>query len=105
MTFSSLRVLWRVIIAIMGGTVLLIGVALLVLPGPGWLTIIFGLAVLGSEFIWARRALRKVKQEARVVERTVRKEVRVVGRSVRSGVKQAGRDVKLAERFVEKEFS
>ena len=47
--------------ALIGGTVLLIGLALLVLPGPGLLVIAGGLAILATEFIWARRALRRAK--------------------------------------------
>ena len=39
----------------------LIGVAMLVLPGPGILVIAAGLAILATEFLWARHALRKAK--------------------------------------------
>jgi len=46
----------------MGFTIILIGVALLVLPGPGTLVIILGLALLGTEFVWARRLLKRVKE-------------------------------------------
>lgn len=48
-------------IALIGGTVLLFGVAMLVLPGPGMLVIAGGLAILATEFFWARRALRHAK--------------------------------------------
>jgi len=48
-------------IALIGGTVVLIGVALLVLPGPGMLVIAAGLTILATEFIWARRAMRQAK--------------------------------------------
>jgi uncharacterized protein (TIGR02611 family) len=48
-------------IALMGGTVVLLGVAMLVLPGPGALVIAGGVAILATEFIWARRAMRKAK--------------------------------------------
>ena len=51
----------RFFIALMGGTVVLIGIALLVLPGPGMLVIAGGLAILATEFLWARRAWRKAK--------------------------------------------
>ena len=51
----------RIAISIVGGTVLLIGVAMLVLPGPGLVVIPLGLAILGLEFAWARAWLRKVK--------------------------------------------
>ena len=48
-------------IALTGGTVLLLGVAMLVLPGPGLLIIAAGVAILATEFLWARRAWRKAK--------------------------------------------
>jgi uncharacterized protein (TIGR02611 family) len=51
----------KCIIALIGGTVLLIGVAMLVLPGPGVLVIAGGLAILATEFLWARRAWRQAK--------------------------------------------
>ena len=51
----------RIAISIVGGTVLAIGVAMLVLPGPGLVVIPIGLAILGAEYAWARRWLRKVK--------------------------------------------
>jgi uncharacterized protein (TIGR02611 family) len=40
------------------------GVAMLALPGPGWLTIAAGLAVLSTEFAWARAALDRLKRVA-----------------------------------------
>jgi uncharacterized protein (TIGR02611 family) len=51
----------KLFITLMGGTVVLIGVAMIVLPGPGLLVIAGGLAILATEFIWARRALRNAK--------------------------------------------
>ena len=50
----------RVIVAVIGGTILLIGIAMIVLPGPAIVVVPLGLAVLATEFIWARRWLRKV---------------------------------------------
>jgi tellurite resistance protein TerC len=54
----------RVVIGIIGFTVLLIGVALLVLPGPAFIVIPAGLAILAIEFAWARRWLERIKQTA-----------------------------------------
>jgi hypothetical protein len=55
----------RVLAAVFGGTLLLIGVAGLLLPVvPGWFIIIPGLAILAIEFAWARRWLRKVQSTA-----------------------------------------
>jgi uncharacterized protein (TIGR02611 family) len=51
----------KCIIAVIGGTVVLFGAILLVLPGPGVLVIAGGLAILATEFLWAKRALRNAK--------------------------------------------
>lgn len=53
----------KLIVLVIGVTVLLIGLALLVLPGPGMLVIIAGLALLGIEFAWARSLLKKLKEK------------------------------------------
>jgi len=51
----------RGVIAVVGGTVLALGIALIVLPGPAFLVIPAGLAILAIEFAWARRWLRKAR--------------------------------------------
>lgn len=51
----------RIAIAVAGGTVLALGVALLVLPGPAFIVIPLGLAILAVEFAWARRWLHQVR--------------------------------------------
>ncbi|MDP3259880.1 MAG: PGPGW domain-containing protein [Thermodesulfovibrionales bacterium] len=51
----------RLIIAIVGFTVLLIGLAMIVLPGPAFIVIPVGLGILAIEFAWARRLLKRVK--------------------------------------------
>ncbi len=50
--------------AVIGITVLLIGIALLVLPGPAVVVIPIGLAILATEFAWARRWLRIMRETA-----------------------------------------
>jgi uncharacterized protein (TIGR02611 family) len=54
----------RLLKIVLGFTLLLIGTAMLVLPGPGWLTIGLGLVVLAAEFIWARRLLKRLNEQA-----------------------------------------
>jgi len=54
----------RVAITIAGFAVVLAGVAMLVLPGPGIVVIIAGLAILGTEYVWAQRLLRIAKEKA-----------------------------------------
>jgi tellurite resistance protein TerC len=51
----------RVIVGVIGGTVTLLGVALLVLPGPAFIVLPIGLSILATEFYWARRWLKKLK--------------------------------------------
>lgn len=66
----------RIAIAVIGTTVVLLGVAMLVLPGPGLLTIVGGLAILGMEFAFARRWLQRIKKETRSTVEKVKQRVR-----------------------------
>ena len=54
--------LWRTFVATLGGTVLVAGLVMVPYPGPGWLTVFAGLAILATEFPWARRLLRYGKR-------------------------------------------
>ena len=51
----------RIAVTIVGFVVILVGVALLILPGPGWALIFLGLAILATEYVWARRLLNTAK--------------------------------------------
>ena len=53
---------------ILGGGLLLLGLAMMVLPGPGILVIVAGLAVLGTEYVWAQRLLKRAKSQAEKVQ-------------------------------------
>ena len=66
MTFKKVK---KLIIGVIGFTILLIGFAMIVLPGPAVIVIPIGLGVLATEFIWARRLLKKVKDQ---IEKTTR---------------------------------
>jgi len=59
-----LRYAWRVIILVVGFTVMLIGVVMLVTPGPAFVVIPAGLAILATEFAWARRWLHAIRESA-----------------------------------------
>lgn len=67
---DNLPLVRRVIVAVVGTTIVLIGVALLVLPGPGLVVISLGLALLATEFVWARALLKKAQA---AVARTTQK--------------------------------
>lgn len=47
----------KVFVAIIGGVVLLVGLVAIPYPGPGWLIVFAALAILSTEFVWARRLL------------------------------------------------
>jgi uncharacterized protein (TIGR02611 family) len=61
----------RLAVLLVGAAVLGAGVAMLVLPGPGILVIVLGLAILASEFAWAERALDRAKHNAATVTQKV----------------------------------
>lgn len=52
----------RMIVGFIGGTILLVGIVMIVLPGPAVVVIPIGLAVLATEFVWARLWLRRVRK-------------------------------------------
>ena len=59
-TVEQVRRLSRIV----GGfTLLLIGIVMLVTPGPGWLVIFLGLGLLAAEFVWAKRLMDRIKRE------------------------------------------
>lgn len=51
------RLALKVVIALVGAVVVAIGIALIPLPGPGWLIVLAGLAIWAVEFVWARSLL------------------------------------------------
>jgi tellurite resistance protein TerC len=61
------RMAKRVVIGIVGGSVLVVGICMIVLPGPAFVVIPVGLGILGLEFAWARSWLRKAKRKAEEV--------------------------------------
>lgn len=51
----------KLIVGVIGGTIVLIGVAMIVLPGPAFVVIPVGVGILATEFAWARRAVRRAR--------------------------------------------
>lgn len=70
---KTLRQTKRLIIIVIGFTILLIGIAMIVLPGPAVLVIPLGLGILASELLWARRILNKIKSKFQKQESTKEK--------------------------------
>jgi uncharacterized protein (TIGR02611 family) len=61
---TMLRFARRLVVFIVGMTILLIGVAMIVLPGPALVVIPIGLAILATEYAWARHWLRVIRDSA-----------------------------------------
>jgi uncharacterized protein (TIGR02611 family) len=71
-------------VAVVGGALTLAGIALLVLPGPGFVLVAAGLAILATKFAWAARPLAYAKDKAQVgmdevAQSTARTALAVVG--------------------------
>ena len=65
------RVLWRVIIGVIGGGITAAGAVALIGPGPGVLILLAGLGILATEFAWAGRVMMRTKEiAAKAAERT-----------------------------------
>lgn len=69
---EGIRTARRVVVSVVGVTVLVVGIALLVLPGPAFIVLLIGLGILAIEFEWARRLLRKARRLYETAARTSR---------------------------------
>lgn len=63
----------RIAVTVVGFTVLGVGIAMIVLPGPAFVVIPIGLGILGLEFAWARHWLNKVKERGQALVDTVKR--------------------------------
>ena len=63
----------RIVVAVIGGTILLIGIAMVVLPGPAIVVVPLGLGVLGLEFAWARHWLHKIKERGALLATSIKR--------------------------------
>jgi len=61
--FRGLRQVKRWIIAVVGFTVLAIGLVMIVLPGPAFIVVPLALGILATEFVWARNLIKKIKSK------------------------------------------
>ena len=52
----------RLVVLLLGAIVLLLGIVLLVVPGPGLITIVLGLSILAPECVWARQFLKRHRE-------------------------------------------
>ena len=68
---KTIRQARKLIVFVVGLTLLLCGVVMLVTPGPGLLLILAGLGLLAVKFVWARRLLRKIKAKGEELRGTI----------------------------------
>jgi hypothetical protein len=71
MLIETVKQAKRIIIAVVGFTLLLLGFVLFFTPGPGFAVILLALTVLGAEFVWARRLLRRLRRSSADVASTI----------------------------------
>ena len=55
------KVAFKVTVAVVGGALVVLGLVLVPLPGPGWAIVFGGLAILAIEFVWARRLMHRLR--------------------------------------------
>lgn len=72
----------RVAVTVVGGALVLGGLAMLVLPGPGILVVAVGFAVLGTEYAWAAIAFERTKKTAAQAGDVGKRAARSAGRRV-----------------------
>lgn len=72
----------RIAVTVVGAAVVVVGLALLVLPGPGVVVVVLGLAILATEFAWAATALEKTKTAAEAAGRQTKKSAGTIKRKV-----------------------
>ena len=61
-TNRALDATWKLIVLVIGLTLVGLGIFFLLFPGPGWATLLLGLIVLASEYNWANRLLHPVRR-------------------------------------------
>ncbi|MCW5570161.1 MAG: PGPGW domain-containing protein [Steroidobacteraceae bacterium] len=66
----------RIVITLTGFTVLFVGFAMIVLPGPAFVVIPAGLAILGLEFAWARHTLRALRKRGAIIVAAAKSKLR-----------------------------
>lgn len=59
---QGVRAIRKAVIAVVGVTIVLVGMALIVLPGPAFVVIPIGVGILALEFTWAQRLMKRARE-------------------------------------------
>jgi uncharacterized protein (TIGR02611 family) len=73
------RMAWRVAVAIAGLVVVVFGIVLLVIPGPGWVVIFLGMSIWATEFSWAKSLLTFARRQVGKWTDWIRRQPRWLG--------------------------
>ena len=87
---NGVRAARRLVVGVIGSTVLFGGLALLVLPGPAFVVIPIGLGILAIEFEWARRWLRRARRLYETATEPPARGAVVVGRNGATSPRDGG---------------
>lgn len=68
----AVRAARKVVVSTVGGLVIVVGLALLVLPGPGMLVVLLGLGILSTEFHWPKRLRERLRDRVHRVAAAAR---------------------------------
>ena len=60
------HLIYRIVVGVVGTAIFVLGLIMVPFPGPGWLVVLLGLAVLASEFSWAHGLLQRSKHTLKV---------------------------------------
>jgi len=80
----TLRQARRIVILVIGSTILVLGAAMIVAPGPGFLTVFLAFSLLALEFAWARLWLARVREKMQALRQDLERTLRKRGRNPRS---------------------
>jgi uncharacterized protein (TIGR02611 family) len=83
----------RIAVTVVGAALVIAGLAMLVLPGPGILVVALGFAVLGTEYAWAAAALERTKRAAAQAGTVARDGVTRVARGASGSARSAARRI------------
>lgn len=88
----------RIAISVVGGAFVLLGLAMLVLPGPGILVVVIGFAILGTEYAWAAAALERTKKTAERAAQIAKGGATQAAKGVQGAARMAGKGAQGAAR-------
>jgi tellurite resistance protein TerC len=76
MFITAFKQAWKLVIFVVGITILLLGVIMIVTPGPALVVIPLGLIILATEFVWARRLLTRFEHEFKAARQKLLKKIK-----------------------------